>query len=94
MRAINDGDTDDFLEARLTARSCASARERLQLGGLRQGGFTDDGLILLLARYRLGRVVCWRGLRDSVLRRIWEGLFRKCSGIILLLYIDNLLPIC
>ena len=29
MRAINEGETVDFWEARLTARSCASARARL-----------------------------------------------------------------
>ena len=29
IRAINDGETDDFREARFTARSCASARARL-----------------------------------------------------------------
>jgi hypothetical protein len=74
IRAINEGETVDFREARLTASICASASARLKTFVNQRtkgaGGRTDDEQRLLLLIYRLGDVVYLRLGQDLMQRRI------------------------
>jgi len=92
MRAIRDGETVDFREARLTAIICASARARLmnQLGGV--GKSTDGVRRRLLVIYRLGDVVYSMPGQGSMQRRISAGWFHIRNEISRLRDKDNLPP--
>lgn len=92
MRAIRDGETVDFREARLTAIICASARARLinQLGDI--GKSTDSVRRRLLVIYRLGDVVYSMSGQCLTQRRISGVWFHIRNEISPLRDKDNLPP--
>src|SRR5271155_254839 len=91
IRAINEGETEDFCDALLTARSWASARARLT-SARHPIRITDNEQRQLLLKYPLEDAVCWTLERDSVLHRIWAVWSRRRSEIPRLLDTDNLQP--